>query len=105
MSVKIVNDLKTFQEEVETDGNVVIKFEAEWCAPCKAMAPIVEDFAKNNPHTKVLAVDIEGDGIYDILMQYGVRSVPTFIRMKNRSLIKSATGAITRAELLAFAEE
>jgi thioredoxin 1 len=105
MPVKTVNDLKTFQAEVENAENIVIKFEADWCSPCKAMKPIVEDFARNNPQTKVLAVDVEGDGIFDILKDYGVRSVPTFVRVKNGSLIKTATGAISRAELSSFAEE
>jgi thioredoxin 1 len=79
--------------------NVLIKFEADWCFPCKAMTPIVEDFAKNNPHIKVMSVDIEGDGIHNILGKFEVRSVPTFIRTRNGSTIKRMVGAVSRGEL------
>lgn len=105
MSVKRVTDIQAFEDTLDAVQDVIIKFEAEWCAPCKAMTPIVEDFAKNNPHLTVISVDIEGDGIYGILSKYGVRSVPTFVRVKSGSPVKTATGTITRAELSSFAEE
>ncbi len=104
MSIKRVSDIKTFQEEVDSSDNILIKFEAEWCNPCKAMTPIVEDFAKSHPQLKVISVDIEGDGIYDVLSKYGVRSVPTFIRLKGGNTVRTATGTITRTELSTFAE-
>lgn len=105
MPVKTISDIKSFQEVVEANEDVLIKFEAEWCSPCKAMTPLLVDFAKNHPLTKVIAVDIEGDGIYDILVKYGVRSVPTLVRVRNGIRTKTAIGNITRAELSSFAEE
>ncbi len=104
MSIKHISDVKAFQEEVDSSDNILIKFEADWCNPCKAMSPIVEDFAKNNPQLKVISVDIEGEGIYDVLIKYGIRSVPTFVRLKAGAAVRTATGTITRTELLTFAE-
>ncbi len=104
MSIKHVSDVKSFQEELDSSDNILIKFEAEWCNPCKAMAPIIEDFAKNNPQLKVIAVDVDGDGIHDVLSKYGVRSVPTFVRLKGGATIRTAAGTITRTELSTFAE-
>lgn len=105
MNVKKITDIKSFEEEVSTSENVLIKFEAEWCKPCKAMSPIIEDLAKNNPQIKVFSVNIEGDGIYDILGKFEIRSLPTFIRIKNGTTIKRLVGAITRTELSSMVED
>jgi len=105
MPVKTVSDLKTFEAEMESSDNILIKFEAEWCYPCKAMKPIMEDFASKNPDIKVLSVDIEGDGIYGILGKFDVKSVPTFILIKNGATTKRAVGTVTRVELSSLVEE
>ena len=105
MPVKTVSDLKTFEEEMQSSDNILIKFEAEWCYPCKAMKPIMEDFASKNPDIKVLSVDIEGDGIYGILGKFEVKSIPTFIRIKNGATTKRAVGTVTRLELSSLVEE
>lgn len=105
MPVTKISDRKAFDEVMQSSGNLLIKFEAEWCRPCKAMIPIVEELAKNNPNIKVVAVDIEGDGIYDLLMQFEVRSVPTFIHLKNGNAVKRAVGTLNRTELSSMVEE
>lgn len=103
MPVKKINDRESFDQEILSE-DVLIKFEADWCGPCKAMSPILEDFAKNNPKIKVISVDIEGDGIYDVLGDYQIKSVPTFVRLKGGTLVKRASGTMTRVELLELAE-
>jgi len=103
--IKKISDLKTFEEEVLSSDNILIKFEADWCFPCKAMSPLLVDLAKNNPQIKVMAVDIEGDGIYGILNKFEVKSVPTFVRVKNGCLVKKMVGTISRVELSSMVED
>lgn len=100
MSVTKVVDFASFKKEVaSTNDKVLVKFEADWCMPCEAMNAVVEDVAKRHPEVKVVTVDIEGEGIDSILVEYGVRSLPTFIRLENGKIVKSAAGTLTKAEL------
>lgn len=102
MPIKEIRDLTSFQEEVQSSEDVVVKFEADWCSPCKAVKPIVEEVARQNPDIKFISVDIEGDGLDSIISEYGVRSVPTFVRVKQGKPVASAVGAISRRDLTFF---
>jgi thioredoxin 1 len=102
MSVIKINDFAAFQDTVSKESNVLVKFEADWCMPCKAMSSVVEEIAKQHPDVKVLAVDIEAEGMDDILIEYGVRSLPTFVHLREGEKVNSACGTITKAELSSF---
>lgn len=102
MSVTKINDFTAFQDTVSKESNVLVKFEADWCMPCKAMSSVVEEIAKQHPDVKVLAVDIEGEGMDGILIEYGVRSLPTFVHLREGEKVNSACGTITKAELSSF---
>lgn len=106
MSVTKVEDFETFEKEVASvKRKVLVKFEADWCIPCEAMAAVVEDVARRYPEVKVVAVDIDGDGIDSILKEYGVRSLPTFVRVENGAIVRSATGTLTKAELSSLLDD
>ena len=105
MPVTEIDNATTFMSEISNATDVVVKFEAEWCGPCKAVKPVVEEVAKQNPTVKFLSVDIDGDGIADVVMEYGIRSVPAFIRLKNGQRINSAVGTISKKELSSFVSE
>ncbi len=102
--VKRISDKRSFEECIKSYDTVLIKFEADWCMPCKAMAPIVGEFSKNNPSVGVIAVDIEGEDIFDILGEYQVKSVPTFVVLKGGSIVNRAVGTLTRSELSLMVE-
>jgi len=98
-----IKDYSTFQRELENSSeDVIVKFEADWCSPCKAVQPIVEEVARQNPEIKFLSVDIEGDGIDPLISEYGIRSVPTFVRLRQGRPVASTTGTITKKELTCF---
>ena len=105
MPVTKVEDIQELQNIISQEERVLVKFEADWCSPCKAMSPVVEEVAKLHPEVKVLAVDIEGDGIDEALTTYGVRSVPTFIHLRSGSKVKSASGTVSKAELASLLAE
>lgn len=99
MPVIHIDTFSTFQDIINDGGKVLVKFEADWCMPCKAMASVVEEIANQHPDVKVLAVDIETEGMDDVLIEYGVRSLPTFVHVRKGAKVNSACGTISKAEL------
>jgi thioredoxin 1 len=99
MPVIRIEDLNAFQDIVAREDRVLVKFEADWCMPCKAMASVVEEIANQHPDVKVLAVDIEAEGIDSVLIEYGVRSLPTFVHLREGTKVNSTCGTVSKAEL------
>lgn len=104
MPVTKVDDFRSFQDIISVEENVLVKFEADWCMPCKAMASVVEEVAKQHPSVKVLAVNIEGEGMEEAIEKYKVRAVPTFVRLRGGVQIKSTSGTATKAELASLVQ-
>lgn len=76
----IVND-HNVAEVFDVDNTIVVKFGANWCAPCKAFAPIFEELA--NERTDILFADCDIDEASSLAALYGVRKVPTVILIKD----------------------
>lgn len=81
-NVKQVSD-GTFEAEVmKADTPVLIDFFAEWCGPCKMMAPVLDEVARDyQGKLKVVKVDVDESG--DIAARFGVTAMPTFVLLKN----------------------
>lgn len=81
----------------------VLYFTADWCNPCKKVRPIVEELNKEQIVAKffVIDADIEDEMVSD----FGVRSVPTFILIKDNVEVSRTTGAKTKEELTSFINE
>lgn len=99
MSVTKINDFKSFAEFVSSSEKLLIKFEADWCMPCKAMASVVEEVAKQHPDFKVVSVDIDGEGMEEAIKKYNIKSVPTFVHVRQGSTISSTSGTVSKDEL------
>jgi len=102
MLVDKIGDFTAFKDVINKSYEVLVKFEADWCMPCKAMSAIVEELARLNPNVKVVAVDIEGDGMEEALKEYGIKSVPTFIHLKNGNKEGSTSGTVSKDELISL---
>jgi thioredoxin 1 len=89
----------TFDEVVAaSDGLLMVDFWADWCAPCHAMAPVLEDLAANSGGRVILAkvnVD-ENPGLAD---RYGIRAIPTVLLFRGGEVLERITGAVPRAVL------
>jgi thioredoxin 1 len=72
-----LNDLNFQSSVLEAAGPVLVDFTAEWCAPCRALSPILERFAEQNEGVVVGSVD--GDANPDLASRYAIRALPTLV--------------------------
>ena len=88
-----------FETEVKgSDSPVLVDFGAEWCGPCRLLAPIVEELAQEyNGQLKVGTVDI--DKSKQVAAEFGIMSVPTIIFFKGGEIVDKIVGLRKKAEL------
>ena len=89
-----------FEEEVlKSDVPVLVDMFATWCGPCKMMAPVVAQLAEEYEGTvKVGKLDIDQN--VDIVAQYKIMSVPTFLVIKDGEVVKKLIGEVSKEELV-----
>ena len=89
----------TFEEEVvQSDVPVLVDFWADWCAPCKMIAPIVEDLA-GEYDGKVKFAKLDVDSNPKVATTYGIRGIPTLLIFKGGSPVDQVVGAVPKAVL------
>ncbi|MBK8472252.1 MAG: thioredoxin [Sphingobacteriales bacterium] len=94
MALKITD--ANFQAEVLDSGKVaVVDFWAEWCGPCLAVAPIIEELAKDYAGKAVIG-KVDVDNNQDISMRYGIRNIPTILFIKNGQVADKQVGLAPR---------
>ena len=88
-----------FEKEVlQSELPVLVDFYADWCGPCKMMAPIVEGLAQDyDGKVKVGKLNIDDE--MEIAQQYRVMSIPTFILFKDGKAVETSVGAMSKDEL------
>ena len=82
---------------------VLVDYWAEWCAPCKAIGPLLDELAvEYQGKLRIAKVDMDQD--VQIGQKYGVRGMPTLMIFKNGSVEAQKTGAMSKSQLTAFIE-
>lgn len=93
-----VNDNNFENEVLKSAEPVIVDFWAEWCGPCKAMGPLVDDLAKElSGKAKVVKINI--DESPEAPTRYGVRGIPTFMVFKGGELIDTRVGGMSKGAL------
>ena len=100
-NIHLVSD-QTFETDVlKANLPVLVDFWAEWCGPCKMIAPILEEVAKEyTDKLKVTKVNVDDNPATP--GQYGIRGIPTLLLFKSGNVVATKVGALTKSQLAAF---
>ncbi|WP_115720431.1 thioredoxin TrxA [Gallaecimonas mangrovi] len=103
MSDKIVHvSDESFEDNVlKAQGPVLVDFWAEWCGPCKMIAPVLDDVAEEY-EGKLTIAKLNIDSSPATAPQYGVRGIPTLILFKNGNVAATKVGALSKTQLKEF---
>ena len=93
-----INDSDFETEVLKADGPVMVDFWAEWCGPCKALSPIVDEVA-NEIGEKVKIVKINIDNNPEAPTKYGVRGIPTLMVFKGGEVVDTKVGGMSKSQL------
>lgn len=96
---------KTFESEVlKSDKPVMVDFWADWCMPCKMLAPTVDKVAKDyKDRLKVCKVNVDEN--QEVSAAMGIRSIPTLIFFKNGEVVEQVIGVVSEAQLKKIIEK
>ncbi len=99
MSLVNLNSENFTKEVLEEEKPVLIDFWAEWCGPCRMMAPVIDEIAESMKDSiKVCKVNIDEN--QELAEEYGVMSIPTFIVIKNGKETGRTIGVQSKEQLL-----
>jgi thioredoxin 1 len=103
-SIKHVSDASFETDVLQSNLPVLVDYWAEWCGPCKMIAPLLEEAAARF-QGRVTIAKLNVDENPDTAAKYGIRGIPTLMLFKNGQIDTTKVGALSRTQLQAFLDE
>ncbi len=94
-NVKEITSMNFSDEVLKSDTPVLVDFWAEWCGPCRAIGPVVDEIA-NDYDGKVSVGKLNVDNENQLAMEYGVRSIPALLIFNNGTVVNQIVGAVPK---------
>jgi thioredoxin 1 len=98
-TTKVVTDATFDQEVLKSDKPVVVDYWAEWCGPCRMVAPVLEEIATENAD-KIQVVKLNIDENPTVAQKYGIMAIPTMNVFSGGQVVKQIVGAKPKSALL-----
>lgn len=89
---------ENFEQIKASEKPVLIDFYAEWCGPCRMVAPVVSKIADEHPEYVIGKVNVDEEG--ELAKAFGVMSIPTLVVLKDGQLVNKAIGSKNEAQIL-----
>ena len=102
--IKHVTDASFESDVLQPGTTVLVDYWAEWCGPCKMIAPILDDVAKTY-EGKITIAKMNVDENREIPAKFGIRGIPTLMIFKSGELVATKVGALAKPQLAAFIDQ
>ena len=100
MAIVYVKEANFEEEVLKSEETVLLDFYADWCGPCRMIAPILEEIAREHTEYKICKVNVDEEP--SLAMQYEVMSIPTLMVIKNGEVVATSMGAKPKAQILSM---
>jgi thioredoxin 1 len=101
MSIKQVSNDSFEADVLKADAPVLVDYWAEWCGPCKMIAPILDEVSRDYAD-KLNIAKVNVDENQEIASKYGIRGIPTLMLFRNGAVVATKVGALSKSQLTAF---
>ena len=96
MTIKITE--KEFENLINNNQTILVDFYADWCGPCRALAPVLDEIANENHNFKIGKVNVDDE--INLSSQFKIRSIPTMIIFKDGKEVERMVGFLPKEEII-----